>query len=606
MDTLAKEILKIGLLPALLFVLIFLIFQDPDRIPKLKAVLTEPFFKLFKWFSKEHISSKVSSAVNEYFKKDFYSSLVNTDKYNFKVKWVSNTSDPVLNEDGSLILRLKEEPDQTKNILTAVHVALPHVICPLTRNNISLSCSKSIDLAILQKLSFKLGMHGKATFKRYFLDPETKKDEEIGHLISELIKLDKHGFFVPIFLNELELIGEGLYAENDTKDYTNEALDFIKYLISIVDRDRGEHIELNYLTSPFKIGTILLAKAQRADKQGLRPYLKRLRIKLDKGCESVYFIAFPPAFPFFSKLISTLDGHERIFIKNVISTSEYEVNGSYTTKKLKIALLRKNDIFTEEAFQTKIELNNIEIGKKVTGIVEHISQNETLVNVLGIRSYINREDCSWLTINDCSTVFNNDEEYDFIIKSIDKSSSVIHLTRKFEEDNPWVLDDLPSLNQNIEVEFTASDEIKFIGLFENRLEVFMLNQEASWFLLSKEQRESIVNSVQEVKVVDIDEDNQKLFVSLKQLEEDPWPIIHKSLTKGKQFDGRVTSVTNSYVEVEIVNGYRGRVPKESLLQAGHEYANFSETVVVGQGLSVVVSKVFIKRQIIRFDLSRNN
>ena len=87
MSELVKEILKIGLIPALLLVVIYLIVQDPDRAVKLKAIITQPFFKAWKWFSKEHISSKVSSSVNEYFKRDLYSSLVNSDKYNFKVKW---------------------------------------------------------------------------------------------------------------------------------------------------------------------------------------------------------------------------------------------------------------------------------------------------------------------------------------------------------------------------------------------------------------------------------------------------------------------------------------------------------------------------------------
>lgn len=61
MDAIINEILKIGLFPTFLLVIIYLIIQEPERANKLKAILTQPFFKLFKWFSKEHISSKVSS-----------------------------------------------------------------------------------------------------------------------------------------------------------------------------------------------------------------------------------------------------------------------------------------------------------------------------------------------------------------------------------------------------------------------------------------------------------------------------------------------------------------------------------------------------------------
>ena len=432
MDSLIKEILKFGLVPTFLLIVLFLIIQDPDRIIKLKAITTQPFFRLFKWFTKEHISSKVSSQVNEFFKQNLYSLLTNNERYYFKIKWVSNAKDPLFKENGSIILRLKEDSDQTKNIFTAVQAALPHTICPFIRKNINQTCVKSIDLTILQKLAYKLGKHGKAIFKRYYLDPETDEDKEIGVLLNKLFKLDKHGFFAPIFLNELELIGEGIYAENDLNDYTYETIDFIKYLLNIVDRERGAEIELNYFKKPFSLGTILLAKAQRADTQGLRPYLKRLRIKLDKGAESVYIIAFTPAFSFFDKLLKTLDGHERVFIKNVFNTYEY---GSATqVTKLKIALLRKNDIYVDETFQGKVEANKIEIGEKVTGLVEHVSQKECLINVLGMRSYINRNDCSWTTISDCNGVLEVDKEYTFQVKNIDKTTSTIHLTMKFDSE----------------------------------------------------------------------------------------------------------------------------------------------------------------------------
>lgn len=196
-----KKILEIGIAPAILLVVIFLIVQDPDRAVKLKSFITKPFFKFLRWFSKEHISSKVSGHVNEFFKRNLYPFLIESEKYNFKVKWVSKPNDPILKENGTLILRLKEENDQTKNIISAVQVAIPHVVCPLIRNNISTTSIKAIDLTILQKLTYKLGKHGKAIFKKFFLDPETNQDHEIGELIRNLFRLDRHGFFVPIFLN---------------------------------------------------------------------------------------------------------------------------------------------------------------------------------------------------------------------------------------------------------------------------------------------------------------------------------------------------------------------------------------------------------------------
>src|SRR5690606_2496537 len=125
------------------------IIQEPDRAEKLKALITQPFYRFFRWFSKEHISSRVASQANEFLSSSVFSQLTHSENYNIKVKWVKEASDPIFKENGSLILRMKEEDDQTQNILSAVHTALPHVLCPLIRKNINKTCEKSIDLAIL-------------------------------------------------------------------------------------------------------------------------------------------------------------------------------------------------------------------------------------------------------------------------------------------------------------------------------------------------------------------------------------------------------------------------------------------------------------------------
>ena len=166
-----------------------------------------------------------------------------------------------------MILRLREDNDQTKNILSAVHTALPHVLCPLIRDNMNSVCEKSIDLSVLKKLADKLGKHGNITFNKYFLRPEADNDKLINELIKKLLQIDKHGLFIPIFINELELLGRIFNSENDKEDYSNQIINFIEYLLKIANREIGEEIELEYIRNPFKLSTILLAKAQRADSQ---------------------------------------------------------------------------------------------------------------------------------------------------------------------------------------------------------------------------------------------------------------------------------------------------------------------------------------------------
>lgn len=472
------------------------------------------------------------------------------------------------------------------------------------RKNINLTCEKSIDLTLLQKLSEKLGKHGKITFKKYFLDPETDNDILINELIKKLISLDKQGFFVPVFINELELLSEGLYSDNDKTDYSHEVLQFIEYLLTIINREIGSEIELEYLTPPFKVSTILLAKAQRADKQGLKPYLRRLRINLDKGSESVYIIAFPPAFDFFERLIKALESHERVFLKKIIKT-QYSILNNGHQSNLKIAILTRNDIFTDSGFEQKLESNHITEGTRLTGVVEDISQNESLVTIAGMRAYISKSECAWHSINDCNEILNTGQQYLFAVKKIDKSSNMIYLTLKLPELNPWESVDIPKVGDIIELKILSGDTIKFSCLFQNKLEVYILKDEMSWFFLTPNQFNSFNGKSYNAKVIEVDGENEKIFCSLRQIDDNPWLTVHESLPVGKEFNSKVIDVTSEYIQVKLPNNYQGIIPKSALEKAGYEYANFEDNVVIGQGIDVVISKVFIAKKKIRLDLKRN-
>lgn len=604
MDEIVKEVLKFGLIPTFLLVLLYLVIKEPDRAVKLRALITQPFFILFKWFSKSHIASKVSSQANEFLNSSVFSQLTHAERYDVKVKWVKEVSDPILSKNGTLILRMKEEDDQTKNILSAVHTALPHILCPLIRQNINRTCSKSIDLTVLKKLSSKLGKHGKLTFKRYFLDPETEVDSQINEMIYKLQTLDNHGLFIPIFINELELLSEGLFADSDTTDYSEQTLQFLDYLLKIVNREVGQEIELEYLVSPFKVSTILLAKAHRADTEGLKPYLRRLKINLDKGSDTVYVISFPPAFEFFNRLLTALDSHERVFIKKVVKAQYYKeaIQGH---NDLKIAILTKNEVFSDESFEQKLLSYNLKEGSKVKGIVDDISHNESLINVLGMRAYIHRSECAWISITSCEDILRLNHEYEFLIKKIDKSSNMIYLTLKTEESNPWALIELPQVGDLVDVTINSSNTLNHTGIYKGTLEVCIPNDEISWFFLTPNQIRELMGTVQTVVVLNVDEENEKIFCSLRQTEQNPWPTIHESLTVGMCFNGRVTDVTSHYIQVKLPNNYSGIISKESLEKAGHEYRNYNSNVVIGQGIDVYVSKVFIAKQKIRLDLQRN-
>ncbi len=589
--------LNYGLIQALLLIVIILIVQDPNRAFKLRSLIISPFYKLFKWFKRTYVANEVANNVNTFFSRE-----LSGEDVSVKINWVRSEADPIFKK-GKLIVLMKKEEDQARNILTATKYALPKVVCPIFRHHVKSSYTSAIDLAILQKLANKLGNHGKYVFKKYFLNPEIESDQEIVETLQKLIKIDKTGLFTTIFLNELDYVGEGLFADLSSVDRTSELLKFLNFLCTIADREIGEEIELISFSDVFKVSVILLAKSQVASKRGLIPYLRRLNKNLEKGADSTYIIAFPQAFEFLNKFVNVIDGNQRVSIEKSFKTKEI-YHPDYGTS-INICCLRRNKMFTNDSFAKKIQASDIRAGKVVTGTVIDCSTDEALISFLGVDGTINKNDCSWLSHLNCNDILETGVSYDFMVKSIDNANGNISLSLRFPENDPWKENPVPKLNDEIEIEIVSFDHVYFKCIYLNALEVVIPVNEISWNILTPNEKVEFINKKILVKVIKVHLDLRTIECSHRQLVKDPWPSINRTLKIGTEFNGRVHEVNEHFVRVKIDNGLIGKIPKESLIKAGHEYANYQENLIEGQGIDVVVTKVFLNKRWIRLDLKRN-
>lgn len=604
MDKVLEVILAYGLLPTFLLILIFLIVQDPNRAFKLKSLLIYPFFKIFHWFKREYVASEVSRYLNTFFKKEL--NPAKGDEASFKISWVKSDADPIL-KNGKVVIRMRRDDDQTKNILTAARYALPKMVCPLFRHNITTSYATAIDLTFLHKFAEQLGNHGKAVFRKYFLNPEVDGDQTLIETLQRLHRIDNFGVFTTIFINELEFVGEGIFADGDHKDRTSELIQFLNYLNTLAEREIGEELgdRLVNFSEKFRVGIILLAKSQIANKKGLLPYLRRLNINLERGCDSIYIIAFEPAFQFLEKFIQVVDGNQRVTIEKVFRR-KHQTNSYDRQYSINICCLRRNKLFTNESFVKKVQANDIKAGRYVEGVVVDASEDEALISFLGVDGTIRKLDCSWVTFLNCNQVLSEGDTKTFMVKGIDTSNGNISLTLKFPlEEDPWRKVQIPKVSDIISVYVAAMDGVGLKCIYEGLLEISVPATELSWFGMTHDEKAALLRNNIEVKVMMVDADNRLIECSIRELSSNPWPAIHQAFKPGKVCKGKVLEVTEHFVRVTIDNGLVGKIPKENLLNAGHEYARFRETMVPGQGVDVVVTKVFISKKWIRLDLKRN-
>ena len=171
-------------------------------------------------------------------------------------------------KDGTLILRLQETANQTRNIMTATRVALPHIVCSTLRRHIDPYAESAIDLTLLRKLAERLGRHARPVFQRYFLEPEIEKDNRVEALLQKLISLNDTGLFVTVFLGELSTLADYLYNSVAKVDYTDELVALLEFLLVVAQREEHSEIPLIYHSRNLHTGIILLAYHSACEVRG--------------------------------------------------------------------------------------------------------------------------------------------------------------------------------------------------------------------------------------------------------------------------------------------------------------------------------------------------
>ncbi len=84
----------------------------------------------------------------------------------------------------------------------------------------------------------------------------------------------------------------------------------------------------------------------------------------------------------------------------------------------------------------------------------------------------------------------------------------------------------------------------------------------------------------QVQILRIDPDTQKISLSLKALQDDPWDKIDETIEIGKPFEGMVESSTNFGVFVNISEGVTGLLPRSRVRKTDNFTSGSTVTLMV--------------------------
>jgi len=204
-----------------------------------------------------------------------------------------------------------------------------------------------------------------------------------------------------------------------------------------------------------------------------------------------------------------------------------------------------------------------EIGLKVKGKVVSLTDYGSFIELEdGVEGLIHVSEMSWTKrVKHPNKILNVGDEVESVVLAVDTENRRISLGLKQVEPNPWeVIGEKFPIGTIIEGQVkNITDFGIFVGVDEG-IDGLVHISDLSWTKRVKHPSE-LYKKGDTVKavVLNIDRENERFSLGLKQLNADPWSEIPQRYAPGTIIQGKVTSVTDFGIFLEVEEGIEGLI-----------------------------------------------
>ncbi len=270
---------------------------------------------------------------------------------------------------------------------------------------------------------------------------------------------------------------------------------------------------------------------------------------------------------------------------------------SFDRQKGEVVLTRKSLVEKADKAAKAALYERIKVGDVVTGVVSSVTKFGAFVDIGGSDGLLHATEMSWDRVGDPASVVSVGDELEVQIIELDSKKDRIGLSRKALVPNPWLTfaADHPEGSRASGVVTSLTDFGAFVDI--GGVEGLVHVSELSWDRNVRSAKGFLEKGQKvEVFIKEFDVENQRISLSLKRLEENPWSSLVKSLEVGGRVKGKVRSVVDFGVFVEVLPGVEGLLHVSDLswterLSTPHDFRDFQE----GEEVEVVVLGIDMDR-----------
>ena len=210
----------------------------------------------------------------------------------------------------------------------------------------------------------------------------------------------------------------------------------------------------------------------------------------------------------------------------------------------------------------------------------------------GIEGLIHVSEMSWVkNVTDPSEVVKKGDDVEAVVLSVQKEEGKISLGIKQIEHNPW--DDVEKkypLGNSVKVEIKSLTNYGAFVELEPGVEGLIHISDLSWIKKVSHPSELLRKGDNvEAVILSVDKENKKITLGVKQLSNNPWESIEKTLPVGSLVKGKVSKITAFGAFVELENGIEGLIHVTEL--SDQAFGKVEDVVAKGDEVTAKVIKL---------------
>ena len=235
-------------------------------------------------------------------------------------------------------------------------------------------------------------------------------------------------------------------------------------------------------------------------------------------------------------------------------------------KRGNIVVSRKQILDEEISAKRDVTMQHLEEGAVLTGTVKNLTDYGAFVDLGGIDGLLHITDMSWGRLTHPRDLVQVGDQIQVKVLKFDKEKQRVSLGFKQLTPDPW-LDAAERYPIGAHVHgrvISVTDYGAFIEL-EQGIEGLVHVSEMTWSKRMKHPSKIVnVGDAVEAVVLNVNPQERRISLGLKQLESNPWETLHEKFPIGSTVEGKVRNLTDFGAFIEIEEGIDGLVHVSNL------------------------------------------